>query len=516
MENMQSTLALSARRLTAWRPSPPRLSAMAGVWLAAVLLAVLCGMALAVELYPVLLLLCALIAGPVLLFYPRLGVWAVSIGALCVAGLVDLYLPALSPVKWGIALLAIGLPFVASIGAVFQRSTPGTQRLEQPAFLRWLLVFFLVFLVSTFGNWKGAVDALGGLKSYFQVWGLVLAFCYIAYSEREASRFMRFLPLLGLLQIPFVLHQFLVLVPMRTGLQDAMHGIVAVDIVAGTFGGSMKGGGRSSSLALLAVICFALVLARWRVGEISGKRLGLFSLAFLAPLALCEAKIIIVLIPLAVFFVFRDRILFNPVKAVAGAIAVALLVFAMFLGYSALPGAKGQRAASASEDMTESIAYNFGEKGYGNSVLNRSSVYTFWWKENAKPDTLFALLFGTGPGEANSSSLLRDDTLAAKRYAGYAIGLTGLSSMLWELGLMGTLAVLILLSSAYRQANNLAAKWKDTAHWPLLKAAEVAIVLVVVNLAHNNYFVSDISFQTLLMLVLGYLVAMTHIKRGLP
>jgi hypothetical protein len=378
------------------------------------------------------------------------------------------------------------------------------------------MMFFIVFLISTLANWNGGMDALVGFKGYFQVWGVMLVFSYINYSEREAGRLIKFLLVLALVQVPFVLHQFLVLVPMRTGIADAAKGIVAVDIVAGTFGGSMNGGGRSSSLALLDVMAVALVAAQWRAGRYSTKKAFWYGLICMLPIALCEAKIIILLLPVTFFLLFRDRVLKEPLRFLVGGVGTMALVGLIFVAYSALPGAKGQRAGSVSDDMVESVAYNFGKSGYGNAVLNRSSVYPFWIKEHAHTDEIWHALIGHGPGETNSTSTLMDSTLATKRYAGYAIGLTGVSSLLWEVGLLGTLAILLMLWAAYRQAVLLEAKWRGTAQWPFIKTAEISVALYAVNLLHNNYFVSDISFQTLLFLVLGYLVAVTNIKRESP
>ncbi|MYN17677.1 hypothetical protein GTP81_13015 [Rugamonas sp. FT107W] len=519
---MEPSIGLAGRLTRVLRRPRMRLphlrpTRMTWVWLAGVGLAALVGLLLAAGIYPVLGVLIALVVGPVLLFRPRIGIWAVLAGTLAAAGVIELYFPALSVVKWGLALVAFALPLVAAFELFYGRAARkgAVYRPPQP-FLRWGMMFFIVFLVSTVANWNGGMDALVGFKGYFQVWGVMLVFSYINYSEREAGRLMKFLLVLAAVQVPFVLHQFLVLVPMRTGIADAAKGIVAVDIVAGTFGGSMKGGGRSSSLALLDVMAIALVAAQWRVGAYSTKKALWYGVMCMLPIALCEAKIIILLLPVTFFLLFRDRVLKEPLRFLVGGLGTMALVGLIFVAYSALPGAKGQREGSVSDDMVDSVAYNFGKTGYGNAVLNRTSVYPFWIKEHAHSDEIWHALIGHGPGETNSTSTLMDPTLANKRYAGYAIGLTGISSLLWEVGLLGTMAILLMLLAAYRQAVLLEAKWRGTKQWPLIKTAEISVVLYAVNLLHNNYFVSDISFQTLLFLVLGYLVAITNIKRDSP
>jgi len=62
---------------------------------------------------------------------------------------------------------------------------------------------------------------------------------------------------------------------------------------------------------------------------------------------------------------------------------------------------------------------------------------------------------------------------------------------------------------AYRLGEKLEKRWHGSRHWPLIRAAQVDMPLVAISLFHNNYFVSDISFQAMLMLSIGYLMAMS-------
>lgn len=328
----------------------------------------------------------------------------------------------------------------------------------------------------------------------------------------DARRLISFFLLLGILQLPFVLHQFLVLVPQRGGESSAAHGIVAGDIVAGTFGGSMMGGGRSPNLALLCVICVTLMLAQWRTRLSTTWSTSIAILLYLLPMFVSEAKIFLILLPVALFLLFRDRILSNPLKAIAGVIALAILLMAIFYAYSLLPGAKSQKVSSLQEMLHQNIEYNVGKRGYGNSVLNRATVYPFWFKEHAHGDMLVPVLIGHGSGATSGGTALNDNSLANMRYRGYGIGLTGLSSLLWEVGLLGTAAVLVMLFSAYRLGGRLADQWHGTMHWSAIKTAQITIALLAVSMLHNNYFVFDLSLQTMMTVTLGYLLVMARIE----
>lgn len=478
------------------------------LWVAGVVLSVLIGLALALSIYPIVIFLAVIVAGLVLVIRPTIGLWVVIVGALVVSGLIDLYLPFLKPIVWGLALLSIILATIALIKAFFEPKLKQAHVKDDGQLITITIIFTASVVLSSLINWHGLSGFLVGLKGYFQVWGLFIAIFYLIKDVNHAKYLMLFFLLLGILQFPAVIHQFLVLVPKRSANIFAEHGIVAGDIVAGTFGGSMTGGGRSSNLALLCVMCVTMMLAKWRAGLASAKFGILFSILFLSPMFISEAKIFLVLLPVALFILFKDRILSNPLKAIVSLIVLVTLLISIFFAYSLLPGAKSQRIKSIDQMIEQNIAYNFGKGGYGNAKLNRTTVYPFWLNEQIDNGSLLGATFGYGPGSASGGTALNKDSMAFSRYKGYGIGLTGLSSLLWEVGLLGTTLALMLFYSAYRLGARAAKQWQNTLHWPLVKAAQISIPLFAISLLHSNYFVFDISFQTMLVVVIGYLIVM--------
>lgn len=480
--------------------------------LSVVLVAFLTG-ALAAFGSPVLLILfMMMVAGAGLISRPRIAVWVVLIGGTVVSGLSELYLPSLQQIRWGIALLSLTLILV-SLGAVALSSRAAGRKKMDPAAAGVLAAaagLIISALLAVLANSSPVGASIVGLKNYFQMFGLLAALAAFRYTPDEASRFMRFILVLGLMQLPFVFHQFIELVPLRSSMAAAARNIVAVDIVAGTFGGSMMGGGRSSTLALLASVAIALVLAQWRVGHRNLTSTALYSTAFMIPMALNEAKLFIFLLPVGLFLLFRDRILRNPVKALVSGLLVAGLMMGLLTAYAMLPGASSQRNVSLDKFLEKSMSYNIGDRGYGSLILNRSTVYSFWWTENPGQGDYLKSIFGHGPGVTNSASIVASNTLANTRYRGYGIGLTGVSSLLWEVGLLGAFSVFMLVFMAYRLGGRLEKRWLGTRHWPFIKAAQLAMPLFAISLFHNNYIVSDISFQALLLLFIGYLVAMSR------
>ena len=490
------------------------------LWSFGVILSILMGLALALSIYPVVILLFVAIAGLGLIIYPRVGMWVVIVGALVASGMVDLYAPFLKPIVWGLALLSIILSIIALTKSFFEKKLKqahGQKSVKDADYLiRITLLFVFSVVVSSLINWHGVSGFLVGLKGYFQVWGLLIAIFYLTKDANQAQKLILFFLLLGILQIPAVLHQFLVLVPKRSALIFAEHGIVAGDIVAGTFGGSMTGGGRSSNLALLCVLCVTIMLAKWRAGLTSGMLAASASIVFIAPMFISEAKIFLVLLPIALFLLFKERILSNPLKAITGLLALLVFLVSIFFAYSLLPGAKSQRVKSIDNMIEQNLSYNIGKKGYGNYSLNRTTVYPFWLNEQTEGGKVLNTIIGYGPGSSSGGTTLNDKSLAFSQYKGFGIGLTGLSALLWEVGILGTSLALLMFYMAYRLGSKMATKWQATPHWPLIKSAQISIPLFAFSLLHNNYFVFDISFQTMFVVIVAYLVVMTKLKISMP
>lgn len=463
-----------------------------------------------------LVLLLIIIIGASLILKPRYAVWVVIIGGTIVSGLTELYLPNFQQIRWAVALLSMTLVMLAVVTWMFYDKEQAKNTLSGDAKIVVALVITLVVSVflTLISNSLSLQNSLVGLKNYFQMFGLLAALTVFQYTPKEAARFMKYIIVLGLLQLPFALHQFIHFVPLRSTIEAAKLQVVAVDVVAGTFGGSAMGGGRSSTLAILAAIAILIVLGEVSIKTKSILKAVLYIIVFTVPMLLNEAKLFILLLPIGLLILFKDYVIKNVVKAIAFGIVLLGFLASISAVYSVLPGAKSQNVISFEKYLEQNISYNFGDRGYGGLLLNRTTVYPFWWNQNIEQGKLVNVVFGHGPGSTNASSVIAKKTLANTRYRGYGIGLTGISALLWEVGLFGTLAVLILLFRAYILGGKLEKMWRGTQYWPYIKSAQVAIAFFAISMLHNNYFVSDISFQALLVLFVGYLIVMSRCARS--
>ncbi|GAA5169798.1 hypothetical protein [Viridibacterium curvum] len=475
-------------------------------------LCLILGWLIGVGWYPPVIIVLAPFAGLAILARPRAAVWLALLGALVVAGLLQLYVPKWQAVRWLVSLLGVAIGAVVLISSLWA----GRVKLSEDSrrFFFWAAALFVIaFLANMLQSGSIAVAAVG-LKSYFQLWGLLLAIVFMGYTAAEAGRFLYFLLGLALIQWPFALHQYFVLVPKRTNDLDAAQGVVPVDIVSGTFGGNLHGGGLSMDSAVLASITLALAFALKRSERLSRNQVLLFSAFILLPMLFNEAKAIVVLLPMALFTVYRDKLLKNPLQFIGGSIVAIALVGGLLAGYSMLPGAGGGKQAGRLDSfLKDSVLTNFGERGYGRSLLNRTTVYRHWFEENVIKGSFDKVLIGHGPGATNSGSAVSGDvSIAAKRYRGYNIGLTSLSALLWEVGVLGVLAVAGMMWTLYRSASALVDSQLGTAHWPLVLTAKAAIPVFVFSLFLINYFVIDLGMQAMFVTVASYILCMSNLE----
>jgi hypothetical protein len=232
-------------------------------------------------------------------------------------------------------------------------------------------------------------------------------------------------------------------------------------------------------------------------------RATLFSALLMVPLLFNEAKIIVVILPIALLIVFRDQVLRRPVHFILGTSVIAMLLAALFVVYTKLPGEATN--STLTEQLSQTAAYNFGQRGYGGNVLNRTTVLTYWWEQHSMND-IVQVLIGHGPGTTNEAGTSRIN-LATGRYAGMGIGLTAISALLWEVGIVGLIAILGMLWSSFTVAVRLSQDTRLTRwHRAAFLGLQASIAIMAISLTHNNFFVFDIGFQALLMLMLGYAI----------
>jgi hypothetical protein len=434
--------------------------------------------------------------------------WFVVVGALVVTGLAQLYLPETRYIRYVVPLASLALVLHWLSDYFANRD----QVLEEPipAPVLWAFAFAIAGVVSVIVNLSDLNVALMGTKNYFQMFPFFLGLAFLRWDPRLDRWLFIGLLLIALLQLPFAAHEYLFLVPKRVGLGE---GIVPVDIIAGTFGGLLLGGGANAVLAAFQVIVVGILLAMWKNGALSLFKVAVLVPVLLSPLLLNEAKISVLYLPLMFVVIFRRDIAVHPGKflvASAGmAVLVATLMTALVLFY---PSTSGHGRVSSWSDLVRDVIAKQTEgteQQSGSVELSRWTALTFWASQHVKANVANTMLgHGMGCSREPDGVIQIPATLAQKKYPGMGIGHTAISALLWETGLVGTALIVGMFASAFFMAGRLAAVYQarmDGFRAGLFEGLQAAMAVLTLSLAHKDFFVGHIPFQGLTFLLIGFI-----------
>lgn len=370
-------------------------------------------------------------AGIALLNALPVAVWLLIPGVLLVSGPVGYFFPGLSKLAWLFSLLGVFMS-----GAALLYTAAGKARPARPVpwFVTTALLLAVMALASTAFSSGSMAEISAGLKRQFQFWGVVFLFAVYPFSSATVRRWLIFLLGVAVVQLPFAAYQRFVLVPQVMGYEAP--GFVPFDIIVGSFEGSMFGGGSSAIMAMFQVIACIGLFCAYREKLIGGILFTLLLVVIAAPLALGETKVVLFLLPVVLFAAFSDMISRRPLAFLGG--AVATVVLAGLLGYMYFM-VQVSGDATLEENLADTLAYNFGEKGYYGTGVNRFTAIPYWFESQSWAEPL-RTLFGWGIGSAygvDGRVPLPGHIFVA--HAGMHIDLVAASQMLWEFGAVGTL-----------------------------------------------------------------------------
>lgn len=433
-----------------------------------------------------------------LMFMPALSVWMIIILPLWLGGLMALIGPLGSKVPWVVAVLSVILLASSIVQMAWHR--------RAPAFVWAILAFMAYAVLISVVSGVPPKQLAAGFKRYFQGYGLMFALAALPFAFAQVARWRQTFTWLAFAQLPMCLFQLGVLVPLRGGFVSGE----ATDVVAGTFGGNLAGGSNNSDLAFFLIMALGFVLAHAQEKGASLRTQAWPLLMIMAPLAMGETKVAVILLPVCIFSVYLSKAMVQPLRLLAAMAATSLLVVGLAVVYAEV--FIGHSLAYVIEDA---LRYNFQEVGYGKYLLNRWTALVFWW-DNHTWMNLKTMLFGHGLSASYSSMMIHDNGHVAVRYLGFGIDLTAVAALLWDLGVIGLLGFLAIFGIAVHAANRLA----RTHASPHVRAEALGIrtglVLLLFYLPYNNSLVNLITTEVMLAGLLGYLAFLMHTHANDP
>jgi len=422
----------------------------------------------------------------------RLLLIVTLVGGLVISGLTQMYLPQLQLIRWafaGSAFLLLAHVFVEAL-----KSHTLTWRIES-GIMFWALMFVLVLLFSAYSQSVKFSVALTSMKGYMQLWGAYFAIALLPWTREQTKRLPTFLLVVTLIQIPFVLHQYFFLVPLRQGLSE-IAGLVPIDIVAGTLGGNIKHGGANAALTLLCFMTAAGILSLWKNRLLSTPRFFILIALVAFPAFINSTKVSAFYLLALLFITYYDEINVRPLKFMMRLLITVMLCIVLALSViSTLP--ESAEVNSLADLYEQTYRYNIEDDNIRDNRLSRSGTINAW-RDPVRPHSLKDMVVGYGIGSSRIIDSEAGRRISNKINLERATGVTALAALLWETGMLGILTVIMLFFSAFTVAGKLKQFYKhDAFHRSIFTAAQCSVAIMFISLGHKSFFTFHIGFQGL-------------------
>lgn len=464
-------------------PPPTHASGEYKVILPVILTAILLGAVTGLSQLLFTAILFGLIASIVLIAAPLVGLWLATTLTLLIAGPVQYFFPSIGArLDWAAYLLA-GSLFIPAMATLPVRRDKTHAPLVRSFVISTTLAFLFVAVLSTAINTGPGFEIIAAIKSFVLFGGLWAFLAVSSLHEQSIKKWLAYLLAIGLIQWLPALYQYIFVRGKRlaANIGDTTE---ASDAIVGTFPGSLQAGGLSSVLAIFLIILIAGLLVCHREKLLSKRRLAMFLTVLAVPVLLAEVKAIFVYLPVALMIVYGSELKRRPVAFVALAIGTALSVSALLFTYDKLHWSG--RKDDFPTRMEKLFSYSFEEKlggiqqRYG--YMSRREAVVFWATQGT--DDALSTLVGHGIGSSRTEGLTIGH--AARPYFPLHIDLTGLSLLLWEVGLLGTVSVFAMLLAGYQTARRLAEKLADPMRRSIAKTLQVSFFLFLLTIPYRN------------------------------
>lgn len=399
------------------------------------------------------------------------------------------YYSTVSVVGTAANVLAIGFLFWALARWALQQGAPfpSNLRIFTGVMLLWLIQSALVTasigqgLAGIFSIWAG-YGALGGL------------YIAIVYGGPVAVRWViGLLALLPFVELPFVLHQRLIL----------LRGSASWDGVTGTFGGRAPDIGNSSTLMVFLIVATLWAIQRVQTGRMRYWMAAAIIATTLLITALGETKAFFVLLPLALAVQNWTYIIQRPIRLFLYSVFMLASMYGL-MQYYEVNNYQARYANIESMSPMERLSTSFDQimnpesMDETNGELSRGATIVLW-SQTVQSDIPRALI-GYGLGASRTGSL--SDGAAAEMYPQYKLNSTALAQMLWDTGLIGTTAFLLFLLGSIFRLLIAASRQSDPRMAVFLRTNAAVLTVLAMTLPYKNMLMEDLTIQTLFCITL--------------
>lgn len=402
---------------------------------------------------------------------------------------------------WLVSGLALLVMLKSILQWVGNRQRAVATAIPMPGLFALLFIFFAVQLLATLMQRPSSSLLMIEIRDRFLPWVLLLPFLTGQITLPSCQRIWRFIIAVGFIQLPFVLVQYFLYARKRT--DDTWW-----DAIVGSFIGDPRSGGDSGAMALFVISVAALLVAAWRFGILPGKRLVVMLPLVLSSIFLTEVKVAMVLIPLATIALFWKDIIRRPALGIGVITLSAVLVVSIYLAYGVVFG----QTRTGTGGLDSSIKFTFDPSFIKSSgEMGRYASLYYWWKHGGDTLGIPGYVFGNGIGASNSDNPLDLGPIARRKYPIH-IAATGISKLLWESGVTGTLTFLGALVLLFFKTKSLLTQIVDRKAQSLLLGFSAILLMSMAHLFYTKAVAGHMpQIYLLLVILVGSMLALDNV-----
>lgn len=300
---------------------------------------------------------------------------------------------------------------------------------------KFLLLIVAFALFSAIWNGNSTTTFVVGARLAFRYLFLFLAACHLGFSQTWIRRYLIFLFVIAIIQVPVALYQ------------QSLYRWIDPDRITGTFGRGQTG---LMVIYLLSLLSY-LIARAIETNRIPFRHVLLIVLMSIPPI-LGEGKFYFLFLPILILFMIRGEIRHHPLLAVViTGIGIAVVVGADFVIVSARGWKPGNSPIDYMQRLPGVVEHELTVSKYGRfGRVDRYLASLNLTLRNPKN-----VLLGEGPGAITGLTLAEDHSKKAPYYAQW--GLTSESAMsapwlLIEYGFVGLGLFFWLLWLIFRRA----------------------------------------------------------------
>lgn len=362
----------------------------------------------------------------------------------------------------------------------------------------WIYLLFYAF--SIFLGHASTVQLISVLRFCIPMFGLLFAMYWFHWSCRRLLVLWTLIVLIALAQLPLVVYQHFFKIS-----------TLGWDGVVGSFGGNM-----SPVLVLFVVSAMLYMLARWIRGITPLWQLIVVFIIGLAVILLGEVKAVFLWLPIGVFWVARSKVMKNLASFIIFAAMMTAISSGIFMAYHAMYWGDHTKTDTMEEKVTSVGGYVVDPNGinYVTGEMSRAATLVLWY--NDPMPTIQERLIGYGPGASLTSQSTGRGVVAA-RYRNLQIGSTGLAVLLWDVGILGTMAFLSIFVGGIILGIRYVSRSKaGPEQMAMADTSVIVLALYLSTLVYNKTMIDEPSAQLLCYFCLGCIIQFARYAPAAP